>query len=236
MPAKYVAFDIETAKDIPGNEFDWHPHRPLGITCIASITSHCKEPRVWYGKGEDGMPARQMSQEDVIEFVCYLESLIKEGYTPLTWNGLSFDYDVIAEESNLWAQCKQQAMLHVDMMFHVVCEKGFPVGLANAASGMGIQGKLPGVDGRDAPSLWAQGQFDTVKDYVSQDVRVTLQLAEECVLRRELDWTTARGGIGNMPLPQGWLRVREAIRLPKPDTSWMSDPLRRIDFYSWAAN
>jgi hypothetical protein len=233
MTAKYVAFDIETAKDVPGTDFNWRPHRPLGITCIASMSSSCNEPRVWYGQGKMGAPLSQMSRCDVSEFVDYLDSLTKDSFTPLTWNGLSFDFDIIAEESNLWDQCKQLALLHVDMMFHIVCEKGFPVGLANAASGMGIQGKLRGVDGRDAPTLWLQGQHDTVIKYVSQDVRATLQLGIECETRRVFRWTTTRGGIGEMPLSQGWLPVKDAMRLPKPDTSWMSNPIQRESYAAW---
>jgi hypothetical protein len=31
MPRKYLAFDIETAKDVPEADFNWKPHRPLGI-------------------------------------------------------------------------------------------------------------------------------------------------------------------------------------------------------------
>ncbi len=235
MAAKYVAFDIETAKDVPGTEFDWRPHRPLGIACMASMSCKCKEPRIWYSKDTDGIPLRQMSRNDAAEFVGYLNSLIKDGFTPLTWNGLAFDFDILAEESNLWEQCKQQALLHVDMMFHIVCEKGFPVGLANAASGMGMQGKLQGVDGCDAPTLWLQGQHDAVMNYVAQDVRATLQLGLECEKRRMFRWTTKRGSIGEMSLPQGWLPVKDALRLPKPDTSWMSYPIDRDTYSAWLA-
>ena len=38
MGRNYLAFDIETAKDVPGPDFNWKRHRPLGITCIASGT------------------------------------------------------------------------------------------------------------------------------------------------------------------------------------------------------
>ncbi len=233
MAVKYVAFDIETAKDVPGTDFNWRPHRPLGIACIASMSSSCEEPRIWYSKGADGTPLPQMSRSDVVEFVRYIDSLIGDGFRPLTWNGLAFDYDILAEESNLWDQCKQQAMQHVDMMFHIVCEKGFPVSLANAATGMGFQGKLRGVDGRDAPTLWLQGQHDAVINYVAQDVRVTLELATECDRRRIFKWITSRGKIGTMPLPKGWLSVNEAMRLPLPDTSWMSDPIHRNSYSAW---
>ena len=30
MKRKYLAFDIETSKDVPGEEFDWKPQPPAG--------------------------------------------------------------------------------------------------------------------------------------------------------------------------------------------------------------
>ena len=39
MARRYLAFDIETAKDVPGDDFNWRPHRPLGIACAATLDS-----------------------------------------------------------------------------------------------------------------------------------------------------------------------------------------------------
>jgi len=38
-----------------------------------------------------------------------------------------------------------------------------------------------------------------------------------------------------MPLGGGWLTVREALELPEPDTSGMSDPLPKNNFTDWLA-
>ncbi|MDA1142279.1 MAG: ribonuclease H-like domain-containing protein [Planctomycetota bacterium] len=233
MGTRYLAFDIETAKDIPGEDFNWKPHRPLGIKCIASQSTECDEPRIWLTRTEPGTPAPQMSRADVAAFVQYLSSAVTDGFVPLSWNGLSFDFDVLAEESGLLETCKTLARKHVDMMFHVVCEKGFSVALKSAASGLGAEGKLAGVEGIDAPSLWASGQYDLVTDYVGQDVRTTLAVALKSEAQRSFAWTTRRGTVSSMPLPQGWLRVELAARLPLPDTSWMSAPLSRDDFMTW---
>jgi len=233
MSRNYLAFDIETAKDIPGTDFNWKPHRPLGITCIASMLSGGTEPRVWHSRNPDGTPAGRMTHEDVAEFVEYVDKHVHEGATPLTWNGLAFDYDILAEESGQRDACKRQALMHVDMMFHIVCVKGFPVGLAKAASGMGLAGKLDGVTGSDAPRLWAQGEHDTVMKYVAQDVRATFSLACECEKQKTFRWRTRRGSLGQMALPHGWLSVTEASKLPLPDTSWMSTPLQRSDYTAW---
>ena len=233
MGRKYLAFDIETAKDVPGADFNWKPHRPLGISCIACQSTEGGEPRVWFSKTVGGSPAPQMSAVDVVAFVRHLADGVRDGLTPLSWNGLAFDLDILAEESGLVEECRKLAVGHVDMMFHVVCEKGFPVALKSAASGLRLPGKLAGVEGIEAPALWAAGQFDTVIDYVSQDVRTTLAVALESEKRGSFAWTTRKGTISSMPLPQGWLTVEAALRLPLPETSWMSDPPSRRDFTAW---
>lgn len=233
MTRKYLAFDIETAKQVPGVDFNWKPHRPLGISCIASQTSSCVEPKVWMSWTDDGKPAAKMAREDVVSFVHHLEDAVRNGVTLLTWNGLGFDFDVLAEESGLAANCKILAQNHVDMMFHIVCEKGFPVALKNAASGLQVPGKLSGVEGIDAPILWAAGEFDKVTEYVCQDVRTTLAIVQESEKRQSFAWTTRKGTISLMPLTRGWHSVETAMKLPLPDTSWMTSPPSRSEFLAW---
>ncbi len=235
MPRDYIAFDIETAKIVPGDDFIWKPHRPLGISCIASQQSDEPEPRVWLTRGVDGEPAPQMSRADLAAFVKHMSELAAKGVAPLTWNGLSFDFDILAEESGLADEGKQLAMNHVDMMFHVVGEKGFPVGLNSAAAGLGLPGKLEGVEGVHAPVLWAERQFDVVLKYVQQDVRTTLSVARECERRKSFAWKTRKGTISTMNLSRGWLTVKEVLNLPLPDTSWMTNAPNRRDFYEWAS-
>jgi RNase_H superfamily len=233
MGRKYLAFDIETAKVVPSVDFNWKPHRPLGISCIASHASDGSEPRVWLSRSPAGAPATKMTQQDVATFIRHLADAARDGFVPVSWNGLAFDFDVLAEESGLVDECRRLARSHVDMMFHVVCEKGFRVGLKQAASGMQLAGKLAGVEGIDAPALWAAGKHELVMEYVAQDVRTTLEIAHEAEKRRTFAWTTRKGTIGTMPLKSGWLTVEAALRLPLPDTSWMSGPPSRSDFMSW---
>ncbi len=233
MSRKYLAFDIETAKEIPGVDFNWKPHRPLGITCIASLETGEEEPRIWMSQTNSGTPAPQMTRPDVVSFVRHLSGAAARGIVPLSWNGLSFDFDVLAEESGLIDECRTLALGHVDIMFHVVCEKGFPVSLNSAASGLGVPGKLAGVEGVNAPALWANGKYDLVKKYVAQDVNATLAVALMSESQKSFAWTTRKGTISTMPLTKGWLNVKEANRLPLPDTSWMSNPLSRGDYLSW---
>ena len=230
---QYLAFDIETAKDVPGEDFNWRPHRPLGISCAATLASDSGQPLLWYGKTPDGFTGKQMSHADAQGLVQYLSKMEADGFTILTWNGLGFDFDILAEESGAAASCRECALGHVDMMFHVFCSLGYPVGLDKAAKGMGLPGKPPGMSGFKAPKLWGQGRFNEVLEYVAQDVRTAMQIARTCEQRGRFEWITRKGTKSAMPLTHGWLTVREALRLPEPDTSWMCTRLSRREFTAW---
>jgi len=233
MARRYLAFDIETAKDVPGEDFNWRPHRPLGISCAATLASNSSEMRLWHGKTKDGGPAQRMTRDDAKGLVQYLSKMAEDGFTILTWNGLGFDFDILSEESADVESCKQCALGHVDMMFHIVCSLGYPVALDKGAQGMGLPGKPAGMTGIKAPKLWAEGRYKEVFEYVAQDVRTAMQIAETSEQRRRFEWITGKGKKSTLPLPKAWLTVREALKLPEPDTSWMSKPLTRRYFTAW---
>ena len=233
MTRKYAAFDIETAADMPQSPGSWTSHRPLGITCAALFLDDAKEAIVWHGKKADRTPAPRMSQPEARQLVAQLEKVVADGYTLLTWNGLGFDFDILAEESDAANECRRLAIDHVDMMFHVFCDRGFPVALNKAAEAMQIQGKPEGMSGCLAPRLWANGAYDKVLDYVAEDVRIARDIARVCEAKRKFQWITSRGTPSYMPLPNGWLTVREAMQIPEPDTSWMTRPIPRRRFTGW---
>ena len=228
----YLAFDIETASMVEGD--DWRTCRPLGITCAAALASNNPErPIIWHGMTPEGTPSNRMTEDEAKTLVGDLQTYAKQGYTLLTWNGAGFDFDVLAEEADAYPTCRHLANNHVDMMFQVLCDKGFPIGIDNAAKAMQIAGKPEGMSGALAPQLWADKQFQTVLDYVVQDVRIALQLAEQAEQAQALRWMTRRGQIRTFDLPKGWFTVAEAITLPEPDTSWMTNPLSRQTVLQW---
>ncbi len=233
MSRKFLSFDVETAKQFPGDFSDWRKHRPLGICCAAAVAGDTGAPRVWHGGKDDGQPAPRMNAAELGELVDYLLDMSGQGYSIVTWNGLQFDFDVLAEESKLWDSCRELARRHVDMMFQVVCQLGHVLSLDAAAKGMRLPGKTEGMSGLLAPELWARGDYDQVLQYVEQDARCTLELAEACERSGRLSWISRRGGLRDMPLPNGWLSVGEALKLPLPDTSWMASPIQRERFTEW---
>ena len=225
----YLGFDLETTK-ITDSASDWRSQRPLGISCAATLIDN--ELRLWHG-GDRANPEDRLSREEASNLVHYLEARTREGYTLVTWNGLGFDLDILAEESHMLTECRALALGHVDIMWHVFCQLGHGVGLDAAAWGMGLAGKLEGMTGELAPVLWAEGRREEVLRYVSQDVRCTLDLARICETCGELRWVSRSGRVRCMPLGEGWLTVGEALGLPLPDTSWMSEPWPRERFTEW---
>jgi len=227
---KYLAFDLEIAKEIPEGETDWKKHRPLGITCAATLTES-GHPQLWHG-GVIGKPAPQMTKSDLCDMVGYLQYRVSRGYLILTWNGLSFDFDVLAEESGLHAECAELALNHIDMMYHIFCLRGHYLGLDKVAKGLGLSGKTDGMTGAKAPQMWANGQYGEVLAYVAQDVRTTLEVALEVERLGMVQWTSASGRLNMVEIDQ-WLTVADAQRLPLPDTSWMTNPVDRSQFTAW---
>lgn len=232
MPKKYAAFDIETAKVLPGSVGDLKSHRPLGISCAALWGTDQGEPELFYSQTFEGSPAPRMSQQDASALVDYLEQKVEEGYTIVTHNGIGFDFDILAEESDRFSACRRIALEHVDMMYHFFCGKGFPIALDKAAEALNLD-KKSDIDGSRAPKLWKEGRYERVLEYVGQDCRLTLQVAEKSEESGYISWITRKGAMRRFELPSGWLSVEKASELPKPDTSWMDNPWKRSKFTGW---
>ncbi len=228
---KYIAFDLEIAAEIPEGATDWKQYRPLGITCAATFASDEDAPVTWCTEDESGY-APQMTVDDLGWLVSYMQRKAADGYIILTWNGLSFDFDVLAEESGLHAECAELALNHIDMMYHVFCIRGHYLGLDKAAKGLGLPGKMEGVSGAKAPAMWANGECAKVLEYVGLDVVATLQVAQAVDASDMIVWTSNSGRRNEIRISP-WLSVKAARALPLPQTGWMTDPVDRATFTAW---
>ena len=102
MKRKYLAFDIETAKMVE-DESDWRScstsgnllcgNSPLGFRRVGPVARR-------EGSHISGGPNEQ---EEAVRLVQYLETQVECGYTIVTWNGIGFDFDILAEESGMLA-------------------------------------------------------------------------------------------------------------------------------------
>ena len=106
------------------------------------------------------------------------------------------------------------------------------MGLNAAAKAIG-KSKPEGMSGSLAPQLWKKQQYQQVLDYVAQDCRLVLDVAETSEKEGSFKWITQKGKRAFLPLSSGWYSVAEAIKLPLPDTSWMDKPWPRSKFSGW---
>lgn len=230
---KYVAFDLEIADDLPesGEVTDY----ALGITCAATITDGGRV-RVWHDNY-----APRMSKEYAQGLVEYLWNQLHENDRyPVTWNGLGFDFRVLEAASGVDPnlRCRILAVNHIDIAFQMLCSKGFMASISKAAEGMNVAGKTEGMHGSLAPIMWRQGREaqDKVLEYVEQDARMTAQLYERIIEAKAMRWIARSGKLAFWypEMEEGrLLTVGEALALPEPDTSWMSEPWDRNRFYGW---
>jgi len=233
---KLASFDLEIAAVVPETVREWSKVKGLGISCAAVALSDKDEIEVW-----QGIPRLEKSK--CIDVAERLAELCDQGYTLITWNGCSFDFRVLAEESGLLKRCGQLALNHVDFMLIVTFTKGHYLSLQAALQGAGLSGKLTRVrlssgreirdmDGSKAPALWAAGEHEAVLAYLKDDVVQLLKLAQVVSRRGRISWTSRSGKPQEVRLSQ-LLTVTECFGIPEPDTSWMSDPPRRTQFTDW---
>lgn len=220
---KFLGFDLEIAKEIPDGE-DWKQHRPLGITCASAVADDLIKS--WSAD----LDTPYMTPLQCWEMVTDLVQLTNQGYSIVTWNGLQFDFDVLQEESGV--NLYELALGHFDPMFQFFCMTGYPVGLDTVAKTMGLHGKLEGMTGALAPSMWKVNP-QLVIDYVIQDGRTTLEVANAIEEKKSVAWVTKSHKYKVQHFPMGLLPVRECLKFSLPDQSWMTSPKSRESFMEW---
>jgi len=238
---KFATFDLEITDDIPEGK-DWKEVRPLGISCAGIAWSENKDqaPKItlWEGKP-------RLTGDDGKDILSALYTLMSQGYTIVTWNGSYFDFPVLLDlaGSRYLDQVAQMNLEHVDLMLMVTFTKGYYLSLQAALLGAGIEGKLKHVTLKDgtvlddmggakAPALWMAGEHEAVLEYLRSDVTQPLELAYAVEERKVIRWTSNRGNRMTVPAPK-LLTVRECFSIPKPNTSWMTDPPKREQFVDW---
>ena len=240
-----LAFDMEIATPVEGDA-DLLATRP-GIACAAFIREGDTRPLVLFDPAKTPdlfvSATKALTQEGATRILDELMAADDRGDRILTWNGAGFDFQLLADETGRQADCAHLARHSIDMMFQILCERGHPLALDTALAGMGLpskihtvtlaDGRVVEVDGRLAPNLWQAGEHEAVMIYCGGDVAGTLALALACRKQRRLSWVSRAGRTNHMPLANGWLTVEACLALPKPDTSWMTNPMRPEDVVAW---
>jgi hypothetical protein len=228
---KILGFDIEIS-----NVFDLRPgedinkYAPFDVA-VAATQIDGGEHRIWYSPASDGKPSLNMDRGRAQELLDYLEQMQKAGHAVCAWNGLSFDLQWIARAADDAKTASRVARALYDPMFQFFKMKGFPVSLAAVAEGLGVPLKKS-MAAEDAPREWQAGNHQRVFDYVLGDARMTNQIVEAILRRKQIAWITQRGQRRTEPLPQ-LKPVAECMLDPMPDQSWMAKPLGQEKFVKW---
>jgi len=246
---KFVGFDLEVCTwPESGN---WDKETPLGISCVGLMGSDWDEPEVLYASSCSGSPEPRAMREDELHHVLALfKEYRHKGYIIVSWNGLQFDFlnMALSDPSHAYDYA-MIAMDHIDMMFYILCHKGWPVGLEAVAHGIGLSGKTAGMSGDKAPDMWMGKEEpndlgdmelipstledrNKVLEYVGQDAITTVDIVEIASRTKTLKWRSKSSGrwqfLEFMPLT-----TKVCLNIPVPDTSWMDNPLTRESFYDW---
>lgn len=235
---KFAAFDLEIAKEIPENG-KWQSVSPLGITCAAVAFSDNTEPIIW-----KGIP--HLTQSECQKIVLRLKEIENSGYTIVTWNGCGFDFAVLAEESGLLETCGELALNHVDLMLIVTFTKGWFLSFQKALLGAGLKGKrksvtlsngaiLEQMDGKKAPKMWSDGEYEAVLSYLKDDVLQLINLVEVVRKIEEIRWKSTTNTTIFVKVPKIFT-VLECFNIPQPDVTWMKSPPTRKQFIEWIPN
>jgi hypothetical protein len=226
-----ISFDIEIADEIdlkPGEDLD--QYGPFKISCAAAITER-GELTHWYAKDSAGVVQRALDAHGARAVLLHLREAQRAGAMVCAWNGLSFDLRWLGHAADDRKLAREIALDLFDPMFQFFVLRGFPVGLASVAAGLGIEEKKL-MHGADAPKEWARGNHQAVLDYVAGDCRLTDSVIARIIDKGEIRWRTKKGSVSSEPMPK-LLAVRELLNAPLPDTSWMSEPMPRVKFTRW---
>jgi hypothetical protein len=228
----YLSYDIEIYNDLPEGE-----HSLDGIYPSIAATCTSKEDlKYWYG-----IPA--MEKETAKNLVLFMLKEMEKGFLPFTWNGVSFDFRLLAQYSGLVNECAELALNGVDGMLLVTFNKGFFLGLDTALIGAGLETKTHSVtlnsglefsemSGKLAPKMWRDGEYEAVKTYLAGDVFRPLELISAIEKNRGIKWTS-KTGRPNFLMTE-LIPVKDLFKIPLPDCSWMSiKPKPRSEFVEW---
>jgi hypothetical protein len=226
----FLSYDIELYSELDTENINFAEMIPS----IAATCTSTKDLRFWYD-------VPYASRETAKNLVNFMMDEMKNGWFPFTWNGVSFDFNLLAQYSGMVEECAELALNGVDGMLLIVFNKGYFLGLDAALSGAGLQSKQHAVKlnngldfsmtGKDAPAMWRKGEYDAVKAYLKGDVFRPLELIEAIRKNNGIKWTSKTGKPNFQKTPL--TPVKELFSIPQPDVSWMTDPKPRKEFVNW---
>lgn len=234
----FLALDIETSAIIEDvSQLDKIESLPIACICAVWVEDGVFHRRFFTSPIDrtdlNNGHALQMDCIDVAQAVVWLGLKARDGYTLCAWNGASFDMKWIARNAVYGAARLVPDITRkmIDPMFQFFMLRGFPVSLAAACKGLGIQ-QEKAMSGADAPKAWREGRQQEVIDYCFGDCELTLLAVDAIQKKGGVSWITQRG-MPKFCAFDGLKTVEECMTFPEPDQSWMSTPLKKEKFIGW---
>ena len=136
MNRKYLAFDIETAKILPEDFGELLAHRPLGICCLSHVDKRWRRASTFLFQRTRRHSSRSNDPTRLI-YIRWLPSRSNHITDVQSWRWTDWDLTLMSSPRNpiVGMTAGTWHVHHVDMLFHIFCEKGFGVGLNAAAKG-----------------------------------------------------------------------------------------------------
>lgn len=229
--SQLLSFDIEIANVFtlqPGEDLE--RYAPFDIS-VAAAAIHGGAVRHWHARDAAGKPAGVLDASAARAVLEYLREEQLQGTRVCAWNGLSFDLRWLGHVAQDLRLAADVALDLYDPMFQFATQRGFPIGLAAVAEGMGIaQKKL--MSGDRAPIEWQAGNTQLVLDYVAGDCTLTNQVAAAIEKAGQVQWRTKKGTLSTERMPR-LRQVKDVMRDPEPDQSWMSEPKPMSSYWAW---
>jgi hypothetical protein len=229
--SRLLSFDIEIANVFtlaPGEDLE--RYAPFDIS-VAAAATHGGGVRHWHARDASGKPTGILDAGTARAVLEYLREEQRKGTRVCAWNGLSFDLRWLGHVARDMQLASDVALELYDPMFQFATLRGFPIGLAAVAEGLGIaQKKLMSAD--RAPIEWQAGNTQLVLDYVAGDCTLTNQVVAAIEKSGMVKWRTKRGTMSTEPMPR-LRQVKDVMRDPPPDQSWMSEPKPVSSYWAW---
>lgn len=236
MISNLISFDLEIYDELP--EGTTNPDLTTIIPSVAAFAINSFElDEVKYF-----FDIPHMTKETAGIIVNEMLEYHKAGYRVYGWNILGFDLPIMAHYSGMKKEVSMLALNSIDPMFIVHCNKGYYLGLDKVLTGCGLETKIHSVKlndgsicsdmgGAKAPMLWRNGEHAAVMEYLAGDVVQPLKLADFIDSKGHMTWTSNAGK--KQTLRTELITVKDALKLPEVDQSWMSNPKSRKSYLEW---
>jgi len=213
----FVAADLESSHEYHEDM----PFADVGISCAALYAVEWESAISYPAQDIFGFREPEMSAECAQGFAKELIRYASMGDTIVSFNGLHFDFPLLAtvcNDTGIEKELKHLAIYeHIDYALNMVTARGFMISLDTAAHALGLSGKTEGMAGYLAPILWnperttfsdeeaadieALGVVPGTKaaqalclTYVGQDAVTTADVYRLLVEDKYLQWVSSRSG------------------------------------------